>query len=57
MDERERLLREADRAARSAHRWATVSMWGSGCALALYGLAALLMLAVVAIVAWVFIAG
>jgi hypothetical protein len=34
-----------------------VSMWGSGCALALYGIAALLMLAVVGIVVWLFIAG
>jgi hypothetical protein len=32
-------------------------MWGSGCALALYGIAALLMLAVVGIVVWLFIAG
>jgi hypothetical protein len=57
MDEQQRHLRDAQRYARSAHRWATVSMWGSGCALALYGLAALLMLAVVGIVVWIFIAG
>jgi hypothetical protein len=57
MDDRERHLREAHDAARKAHRWATVSMWGSGCMLALYALAALLFLVAVGIVVWVLIAG
>jgi hypothetical protein len=56
MGERERHLRDAQRYAKQAERLATMSMWGSGCALALYGLAALLMLTVVGIVVWVFIA-
>jgi hypothetical protein len=41
-DERERHLRDAHRYARSAERWSTVAMWGSGCALVLWGLGLLL---------------
>ena len=41
------------RAARSAHRWAGVSMWLSGCALAVYAGAILLG---VAAVVWVWLA-
>jgi hypothetical protein len=46
-------LRDAERYARQAERWATVSMWGSGCALVLYALG--LLLAIVVGV-WVFLA-
>jgi hypothetical protein len=45
-------LRDAERYARQAERWATVSMWGSGCALVLYALG--LLLAIVVGV-WVFL--
>jgi hypothetical protein len=50
MDEREQHLREAHDAARKAHRWATLDMWGQGCLLVFYGLALLLALALGVIV-------
>ena len=53
-DERDRHLRDAHRYARSAERWSTVAMWGSGCALALYVLAGLLVVAAVVLVVVVF---
>jgi hypothetical protein len=49
-DERDRHLRHAHRYARRAERWSTVAMWGSGCALALYAVAGLLVVAVVVLV-------
>lgn len=53
MDGRERHLRDAHDAARKVERWASISMWGSGCALVGYGLALLIALAVAV---WVVVA-
>ena len=44
-DDRERHLRDAAKWARSAERWSTVAMWGSGCALVVWALGALLAVA------------
>lgn len=55
--ERERHLRDAHEAAKRAERLAKVGMWGSGCVLALYLLAGLLMLVAVGIVVWILVFG
>jgi hypothetical protein len=45
--------RQVERAARSAERWANVSVWLSGCALALWAIPVLLGLAAVV---WLYLA-
>jgi hypothetical protein len=46
-------LRDAERHARSAERWATASMWGAGCGLLVWVLP---VLAAIAIAVWIFLA-
>lgn len=52
MDEQEHRAK-AERHARSAERWATISMWGSGCALVVWAVGTL---AAVALGVWVYLA-
>jgi hypothetical protein len=53
VSEQEDRWREVERHARSAERWATISMWGSGCALVLWAIPILVGLA---IFVWVYLA-